>query len=269
MFYIKNMAGCDIADQLRSYYDIRIKAHKWTHHVFFWLLDTAIVNAYQLYLSYYPTKSEKKYPQARFRRRLLFQMQERVVKMRRLNRNIRAMSPTPALTKSESTANRMTSAGMPSKVLRTGSWLAPDSTPHFQVRAKRAKCKLCLHCAAGEAHLAFGKNVSKVRKCCSVSGANICDKHWKAFHDGSFPSCQCMHYQNGKKVHRSIASTAQGMRSPVTGRRGRSGRGSRSSGSRSKRAGGLRRSQRSRNVRRRINDSQDDSSDSEPETVYV
>ena len=36
------------------------QAHKWTHHVFFWMLDTAIVNAYELYVSYY-NKDRKRY----------------------------------------------------------------------------------------------------------------------------------------------------------------------------------------------------------------
>lgn len=47
--YTKYMNGIDVNDQKRSYYDIRIQSHKWTHHVFYWVIDTAIVNSHIVY----------------------------------------------------------------------------------------------------------------------------------------------------------------------------------------------------------------------------
>ena len=58
------------------------QAHKWTHHVFFWILDHAIVNAHLLYCSYYKC-DPKKYSQIRFRKRLLFQAKIRIEQEKR------------------------------------------------------------------------------------------------------------------------------------------------------------------------------------------
>jgi hypothetical protein len=46
--YNHYMNGIDIADQLRSYYNTqKITRRNWMP-IFFWLLDTAIINAYQI-----------------------------------------------------------------------------------------------------------------------------------------------------------------------------------------------------------------------------
>ena len=50
-----------------------VQAHKWPTHVFFWILDTAMVNAYELCCSFYGT-CKKTYPLLRFKKRLLWQL---------------------------------------------------------------------------------------------------------------------------------------------------------------------------------------------------
>lgn len=68
--YNFNMGGVDIADQLRSYYLIQqIVRRNWLPY-FFWLLDTAIVNTYQITRILLPTKSRQKTSHKRFRIRL-------------------------------------------------------------------------------------------------------------------------------------------------------------------------------------------------------
>ena len=43
------MAGVDLNDQLRSYYPIGRKSHKWWRSCFWYLLEVAVLNAYIIY----------------------------------------------------------------------------------------------------------------------------------------------------------------------------------------------------------------------------
>ena len=52
--YNQHMGGVDIADQLRSYYSTQLRACQNWLPLFFWLLDTAIVNSYRIMKSLYP-----------------------------------------------------------------------------------------------------------------------------------------------------------------------------------------------------------------------
>jgi hypothetical protein len=51
------MNGVDVADQLRTYYSTKLRSRKWWHTFFFWVLDTAICNAYICYCIWW--KQEK------------------------------------------------------------------------------------------------------------------------------------------------------------------------------------------------------------------
>ena len=44
--YNCHMDGVDVADQLRGYYSCWLKSMKWWHAILFWMLDTAMCNAY-------------------------------------------------------------------------------------------------------------------------------------------------------------------------------------------------------------------------------
>ena len=46
--YNHNMNGVDVADQLRSYYNTQQTARRNWMPLFYWLLDTAIINAYRI-----------------------------------------------------------------------------------------------------------------------------------------------------------------------------------------------------------------------------
>lgn len=51
--YNYNMGGVDIADQLRSYYSVQQKARRNWLPYFYWLLDTTIINTYQMHRHLY------------------------------------------------------------------------------------------------------------------------------------------------------------------------------------------------------------------------
>ena len=54
--YNFHMGGVDIADQLRSYYSTQQKASRNWYPLFYWLLDTSIINAYRLLKTLYPNQ---------------------------------------------------------------------------------------------------------------------------------------------------------------------------------------------------------------------
>ena len=50
--YNTYMGGVDRGDQLRGYYSCRSKSHKFYKYIFYFLLDTAVINVYILYTHY-------------------------------------------------------------------------------------------------------------------------------------------------------------------------------------------------------------------------
>ena len=69
--YNQHMAGVDKGDQLRQYYSLRLKFMKNYKYIFFFLLDTAITNAYILYSRFSPSRKLK---QKEFRMNLAQQL---------------------------------------------------------------------------------------------------------------------------------------------------------------------------------------------------
>jgi hypothetical protein len=49
--YTTYMRRVDVADQLRTSYSCQTRSHKWWHRVFFFLINTTVVNMYIIYLS--------------------------------------------------------------------------------------------------------------------------------------------------------------------------------------------------------------------------
>ena len=50
--YTTRMRGVDVADQLRASYSCQTRSHKWWHRIFFFLLDTTMVNMYIMYIAH-------------------------------------------------------------------------------------------------------------------------------------------------------------------------------------------------------------------------
>jgi hypothetical protein len=58
--YNKHMGGVDLADQRRKYFTLARKSSKWWKYLFSFILDTAVNNAYIMYLtSNYPQQKQK------------------------------------------------------------------------------------------------------------------------------------------------------------------------------------------------------------------
>ena len=181
------------------------------------------MNAYELFVSYYEA-DRKKYTQAKFRRRLLFQMQLREQVMKKQNgQKTRAFSPTPVPSarqyqKAKQKHGRKRAAAVNSNA-RGGSYYDDEEGRwHHQLNLKREhrkKCKVCLHMA----RLKKGKSpafqvsssLSKHPWACSVSGAVVCQKHWQAFHQKDF-GCHCWQYEDGSYRRAEGAQMGRGHR---------------------------------------------------------
>ena len=73
--YTHNMGGVDLADQKRSYHEIRIASKKWPTHVFFWLIDAAVTNAHTAMMKEQNGDGKHRLKGGReFRRRLVWEL---------------------------------------------------------------------------------------------------------------------------------------------------------------------------------------------------
>lgn len=72
--YNQNMGGVDKFDQLLSYYSIAWKSRRWWFKIFYYLVDSAIVNAYILYQQTCSTRNVKPLSHLKFRSLLADQL---------------------------------------------------------------------------------------------------------------------------------------------------------------------------------------------------
>jgi len=56
--YNAHMGAVDQADQMRAYITARLRAFKWWHPVFYWILDSACINAFALWKDVIPGKTK-------------------------------------------------------------------------------------------------------------------------------------------------------------------------------------------------------------------
>lgn len=69
--YNRNMGGVDVADQYATSYCFLRKSLKWWRKLFFWGLETSIVNSYIIYNNYAAKENIKKITHKKFREELL------------------------------------------------------------------------------------------------------------------------------------------------------------------------------------------------------
>ena len=91
--YNRHMAGVDKGDQLRCYYRLRLKFMKNYKYIFFFLLDTAITNAYILYNNF--SSTDKKLKQKGFRLSLAQQLIGQYCGRMRIGRPRLSTTPHP------------------------------------------------------------------------------------------------------------------------------------------------------------------------------
>lgn len=139
--YNYNMGGVDIADQLRSYYHVQqIVRRNWLPY-FFWLLDTTVVNAYQIYryLHHKPYTKSHKWFRIQLAQSLISEGKKDIMKARSLKlskprcaentKNAESYIPNP-------TISRYTSCPIPV--------LYPPSSQHqLENRPTSTLCLLC------------------------------------------------------------------------------------------------------------------------------
>lgn len=216
--YTMYMDGCDVRDQHRSYYEVRVKSHKWPSHFFYWILDMAVCNAYELFVSYY-SRDRKTYSERKFRKRLLKQMPGRIAKMRRVSKRRglkRRISPSPVKPHRYQNADKVMPPDERQMTVDLNAFHAdkqcedPMGNVHLLIHGgTRRVCKVCLEekmlterstaRAKNRTSSTFGmskKGVARVIWICSRSNANVCKKHFHIF----CSSGRCANYVGGKKI---------------------------------------------------------------------
>ncbi|XP_003376944.1 conserved hypothetical protein [Trichinella spiralis] len=132
-----NMGGIDLNNMLAALYRIEHKSRKWTRRIFFWIISTAMTNAWQLYKR---DRKEMPGPCTGTLDLLSFTCQVSQ-SLCLVNKPIatsrshsRAPSPTPALT-----SRRL--GRRPTDVSRE---VAKDQTSHWpEITQTRRRCRLC------------------------------------------------------------------------------------------------------------------------------
>ena len=232
--YIDYMQVCDVRDQHRSCYEIRVKSHKWTQHFFYWIVDMAVCNGYELFVSYY-VKDRSKYFERDFCKRLLKQMPERAKKMRmsarlrglRRRSHLSLMKKTPggpgSADKYEPADDQHAEIDMR---LVNKSRVAEDNRGKFHLlfhMEKRKMCKVCLEekilsvrskqKSKDRTSAMYGmdmKGVRKVATMCAVSNAAVCEEHFQVFCNTG----KCKNYVSGRKVKRATRTSERKRKKP-------------------------------------------------------
>ena len=70
------MNGVDVADQLRGNYHIKMRSRKWWYCLIWWVLETAICNAYVAYKAYHHRRSTALITHVEFRLKLATQLSQ-------------------------------------------------------------------------------------------------------------------------------------------------------------------------------------------------
>jgi hypothetical protein len=65
--YTMHMRVVNVADQLRASYSTQNRTHKWWYRIFFFLLDTIVVNMYIIYLAECKMRSKSSITHLQFR----------------------------------------------------------------------------------------------------------------------------------------------------------------------------------------------------------
>lgn len=120
--YNKAMGGVDKADQLAVYYCFQRKSIKWWKKVFFWLLETAVVNSYILYKE----ATQKPMKHIVFRRSLIKSL---------ISYSNPSERPRPGRRRSSDSIERL------------------QQGRHYSAKGKRRDCVVCSNRSHGQRHL--------------------------------------------------------------------------------------------------------------------
>ena len=159
--YNHYMGGVDIADQLRAYYSVQLKAERTWMPLFFWLIDVSLVNAYMIS----KTINKSDIDQISFRRQLVWEL---------VTEALREDVAERSAEKIRSRRGKYVTAA------RQENWQLAESRhapgPHIAVFATRKHCYMC--------RLEGRSKCSVVTQCgqcgvhlCLIQGRNCFEKY--------------------------------------------------------------------------------------------
>ena len=128
--YNKFMGGVHKCDQLRGYYRVRVKSRKFYRHIFWFLFNCCVVNAFTLVKHFSPTADSSRHRVIKnFRQKLALQL------IGEYNSRQRYALPAPI----RHAASQCTPP--PAKQRRTDA--AHGSDGHFPVKRSKSRCFWC------------------------------------------------------------------------------------------------------------------------------
>ena len=138
--YNQHMGGVDIADQLRSYYSTQLKACRNWLPLFFWLLDTTIINSYRIRKTLFPNRKGRSHHYL-FREDLADKLIEHgLYTIRNTDRSSSEPTAPPAPHTESERSNSYACQNRPPP--RPISFPPPHSH-HYEQRPTRSKCLWC------------------------------------------------------------------------------------------------------------------------------
>ena len=196
--YTDKMGGVDLADQKRSYYEIRIASKKWPTHVFFWMIDAAATNAHTQMMKEQNHDGNHRLKGGReFRRRLVWELA--------MNRAAGARAPVtvPDSPAGRVAARRRRPPSAPAAAAAASAAAAPLYEAEYceHVAISRTATdggykKKCVYCAARAeaAKQAKQQRVPTVHQ--TINVCNVCVKEKRGrgkFDDRSIALCTLKH----------------------------------------------------------------------------
>ena len=137
MNYNKNMGGVDLADQLRSYYEIGRNAKKYWKCLMFYLLNICVVNSYIIYKETLRANGKRPHTHLQYRQKLIDQLIGGFTSRRRVGRRGPAI---PAVEESQFPGHFLVKSSK--KVCRNCSQLG-NKTSGGHSRQATFKCQAC------------------------------------------------------------------------------------------------------------------------------
>ena len=158
--YPPGMDAVDIGDQMRSYYDIRIKSKRWYMHFYYYIIDTSICNAHVVYCIF---KNEKM-SLLKFRRILCHQLSATTHSKKKRTHLLASSSKNDSLESTRKKRKTLTFASSSSSSSSSSS-AAAKSLSCGGHEVTFSKQKACVHCKkVWDADSGLKKKYSKLFK---------------------------------------------------------------------------------------------------------
>jgi hypothetical protein len=174
------MGGVDIADQLRSYYPTQLKCCRSWYPLFFWLLDTTIVNSFRLDCTLRPSNRIRSHHSI-FREKLSSKLISTGIK------ELEELFCTTSERGSASSSISISHLDRTPYISKHSTAPSPihfpaPSTHHLEGRPTRTLCLFCRWKRTSSSSVDHTKKVKSVNTGCQECAVTLCQPCFVEFH---------------------------------------------------------------------------------------